>query len=253
MNFFSAVLLGILQGLTEFLPVSSSGHLVLVQSLIPNFSQPGILFDVMLHFGTLVAILFYFRKKIRQYLNLKYLYILAVGTVPAVIVGLLFKDQIEILFRSTRLVGFALLLTGIMNLLTDKQKAESRNLPAGKAGLKARSSLLIGIAQAVAIIPGISRSGSTIFAGVTQGLKRKEAAEFSFLLSIPAVLGANVLEIYNHGFENIQNPASYFAGFVAAAIFGYLAIKLVYQLLAGKKFKYFAYYCFVVGILVLVF
>jgi len=193
MNFLFAAFLGIIQGLTEFLPVSSSGHLVIAQKLIPSFTQPGILFDVILHFGTLFSVLFFFRKKLLSYLNIKYLTILALGTLPAVVVRLLFKSQIETLFHSVRVVGFALLLTGTMNLLTDKIKSKDQRLTT-------KNSFLVGLAQAVAIIPGISRSGSTIFAGVAKGIDKKKAAEFSFILSIPAILGANILEIFSHGF-----------------------------------------------------
>lgn len=170
MNVLSAAILGVVQGLTEFLPVSSSGHLVLAQSLIPGFKQPGIVFDVILHLGTLLAVLYYFRSKILK-ISLKYLVFLAVGTIPAVIVGFLFKKQLEGLFDSLKYVGFALIVSGLINLFTHKAQI-------GKSLLDYKKSFLIGIAQAVAIIPGISRSGSTIFAGIKQGIKPEEAVEF---------------------------------------------------------------------------
>ena len=244
MNFLFAAFLGIIQGLTEFLPVSSSGHLVIAQKLIPSFTQPGILFDVILHFGTLFSVLFFFRKKLLSYLNIKYLTLLALGTLPAVVVGLLFKSQIETLFNSVRVVGYALLLTGTMNLLTDKIKSKDQRLTT-------KNSFLVGLAQAVAIIPGISRSGSTIFAGVVQGIDKKKAAEFSFILSIPAILGANILEIFSHGLGGNFEPLAYFSGFVVSALVGYFSIKVVFSAISSKKFKYFGIYCILLGTIIL--
>lgn len=245
MNYFSALILGLLQGITEFLPVSSSGHLVIAQSIIPGFSQPGILFDVILHFATLLAVVFYFRKKITQYLNLKFIYILILGTLPAVVVGLTFKSEIEILFKSVRMVGFALLATGILNILTDKIHTENTKITP-------LNSLIIGVFQAIAIIPGISRSGSTIFAGVTQKIKKENAAEFSFILSIPAIMGANLLEITT-SFQSgsVVNIWYLMIGFMAAFLSGIWAIRLVFKIIQKSRFEYFAYYCFILGILVL--
>jgi undecaprenyl-diphosphatase len=235
-----AVFLGIVQGLSEFLPVSSSGHLVILQSLLPNFSQPGILFDVILHFGTLIAVLFYFRKKLMSYLNTKFILLLIIGTVPAVIVGYLIKDRVDVLFASVKVVGVSLLVTGVFNLLTDKFKA-------GKDTITNRNAFVTGVLQAVAIIPGISRSGSTIFASVAQGISKEKAAEFSFLLSVPAILGANILEIYNNGFLGFSNPVPYALGFLSSFIFGLIAMILIFKVIAKGKFEYFAYYCFFLG------
>ena len=148
MNYIWSLFLGLLQGFTEFLPVSSSGHLVLFQSLIPGFSQPGVLFDVCLHFGTLFAVLFFFRKKLFK-LSFKYILYIIVATIPAVIVGFLFKDSISILFSSVEVVGVALVLTGLFNFLTSKQKEEGKSLDYKK-------SIFIGLMQAFAIIPEIN-------------------------------------------------------------------------------------------------
>lgn len=243
MNAVYAALLGIVQGLTEFLPVSSSGHLVLAQSLIPGFSQPGILFDVVLHFATLFAVLTYFRLAILK-LKFNYLWYLAIGTIPAVIVGLLFKDAIEASFASTRFLGIQFMVSGVVNLLIDRAKP-------GKAGVGSKNSFVTGIAQAIAIIPAISRSGATILTGVAQKIEPKKAVEFSFLLSVPAILGANILEIASHGTSGIVFSADYLFGFVAAFISGFLAIGLVFKFLLNKKFKLLAYYCFAVGIIAL--
>lgn len=244
MSYIWSLVLGVLQGFTEFLPVSSSGHLVLVQSLIPGFSQPGVLFDVCLHFGTLFAVLFFFRKRLFK-LSFKYILYIVVATIPAVIVGFLLKDYIHRLFSSVTVVGVALIFTGLLNYLTSKHKEEEKSLDYKK-------SIFVGLMQAFAIIPGISRSGSTIFAGVKSGLSSKDAAEFSFLISVPAIIGANILEIYLSWGEKI-NYIPYIIGFIAAFISGILAIKLVLKLLEEKKFKIFAFYCLALGIITLLF
>lgn len=244
MNVFQAGILGIVQGLTEFLPVSSSGHLVLFQSFIPGFSQPGVLFDAYLHLGTLVAVLVFYYKRILK-LDFRYLKILVLATIPAVIVGFLLKDYIDLIFQNTKLVSFALIITGFMNLRTDTNK-ESAD------GINNKKGFLIGLFQAFAIIPGISRSGSTIFAGTYFGLKKEKAAEFSFLLSIPAILGANVLEMVKGGTNQLLS-INYIAGFICSFVFGLVCIKILLKVLQTNKFKYFGYYCIGVGILSLLF
>lgn len=243
MNVLYAIILGILQGLTEFLPVSSSGHLVIAQSLLPNFSQPAVLFDTILHAGTTLAIILYFRKKILA-LNATYICLLIIATFPAALVGLFLKAKIEPLFLNAKVVGFTLLMTSALNFLTDKSITN-------KSKMSWLDSLLVGVAQAIAIVPGISRSGATIFAGTRLGVKRAHIAEFSFLLSIPAVLGANFVEITSHGFKNNIRFDIYAVGFIAAFISGFLAISLVIKLLTQKRFIYFSVYCLVLGILVI--
>jgi len=241
MNYFQALVLGVIQGLTEFLPVSSSAHLVLIQSLFPSFSQPGVLFDVILHLGTLFAILFYFRKDLFK-LSFSYLKFIVIATIPAVVVGFFFSDQIELLFKNIRLVGAALILSAIFNFISDrKQKASSL--------LNNKNSLIIGIFQALAITPGVSRSGSTIFAGVVSGLDRKEAARFSFLLSVPAVLGANVLQILKYGFDSQINFGVYSFGFLTSFVFGFLSISLALKFLLSRNFKVFAFYCLILAVI----
>ena len=241
MNIISSIFLGFLQGLTEFLPVSSSGHLILVQSLIPGFSQPGVLFDVFLHFGTFFAVVVFFWKEIIK-LPLKYYLYLVLGTIPAAFIGYFFQSQLETLFTSTKLIGFALLVTGVANLLTDRMKSRGKKL-------SFKNSFITGVFQAIAIIPGVSRSGTTIFASVAQGVDKKSAAKFSFLLSIPAVLGANILEFTTYGLNEIENYTFYLTGFVFSFASGLLAIYLVFKFLTQRKFKIFAYYCFFLGIL----
>lgn len=243
MNIVVAAILGIVQGLTEFLPISSSGHLVLAQSLIPGFSQPGVLFDVILHFGTLFAVLYYFWKKILT-LNRKYFFLLAVGTIPAGLLGFLFQSQLEAMFGDVKWVGVELIITGILNLIIDK-------LPSGQKTISIKNSFLIGIGQAVAIIPGISRSGATIFTGVSLGISKKRAAEFSFLLSVPAILGANLLQFMTHTLDNGISTGFYLVGLIVSFLVGLASIKLVFKFLQEGKFKIFGIYSMALGLFVL--
>jgi len=245
MNIFWAIFLGVIQGLTEFIPVSSSGHLVIAQRLIPVFEQPGVLFDVVLHAGTLFSVLFFFRKSILR-LAARYLSLLVIGTFPAVIVGLMFQSTLEGFFESTRIVGFGLLITAFFTFLTDRVSTSKREI-------SLKDSFVIGIFQALAIVPGISRSGSTILGGVLQKITKEEAAKFSFLLSVPAIFGANVLQFLSHEAIDRVDFVIYLSGFFAAFASGFFAIKVVYKFLLEKKFKYFAIYCFILGIFVLFF
>lgn len=244
MNILQAGLLGAVQGLTEFLPVSSSGHLVLMQSFMPNFSQPGVLFDAYLHFGTLLAVLVFYFKRILK-LDFNYLKILVLASIPAVVIGFLLKDYIDVIFQNTKLVGVALLISGFMNIRTDLNKETSDTVTVKKG-------FLVGLFQAFAILPGVSRSGSTIFAGTLSGLKKEKAAEFSFLLSVPAVLGANVLEIFKSGGSMILS-LSYIVGIICSFVAGIVCIKLLLNILGSKKLKYFGYYCIAIGLLAILF
>jgi undecaprenyl-diphosphatase len=241
MGIISSIFLGIIQGLSEFLPISSSAHLVIIQSLIPGFSQPGVLFDVILHFGTSLAVILFFWKEIISFIKKNFL-ALVIGTIPAAIIGYLFQNLIESLFSSVKLIALFLLISGVMNILVDK-------LGETKEKIGNKDSLFIGVFQAFAIIPGISRSGSTIFAASKLGIKKELAAKFSFFLALPAVLGANLLEIVKYKGEvgmGILMP--YLWGFIASFAFGYLSIRFVFKFLAQKKFRYFGYYCLGLGL-----
>ena len=238
MNLVYSLVLGIVQGFTEFLPVSSSGHLVIFQKLF-NFESPGILFETVLHLGTALAIAYYYKDQILN-LNKKYLILLLIGSIPAGIVGFLFKSNLESLFLSTKVVGIALIVTGILNLETDKVNGRRQKLDNFDA-------ILIGIAQAFAIVPGLSRSGATIFAGTKNNLQKMEVARFTFLLSIPAILGANILELVTVEQTPSTNVLTYLVGFLAAFISGLFAIKFVLDLLSEKKFKYFGVYAIAAG------
>ena len=243
MELFWAAFLGILQGLTEFLPISSSGHLVIVQSFLPNFDHPGVLFEAFLHFGTLFSVLFYYRKKLFRLSN-NYLFLLLLATIPVVLVGFLFKDLVELLFSSVKFAAWMLIVTGVLNLLTDR--AVSKNVKINK-----KESVLIGIAQAFAILPGISRSGATISLGTNLGVKREDVAQFSFLLSVPAVFGAIILQLMGNGQAFVSGIGTYLVGFVFAFASGVIAISIVLSALKTKSFKIFSVYCFVVGGLLL--
>lgn len=244
MNNLSALILGLIQGFSEFLPISSSGHLVIAQSVL-GFKQSGVVFDTILHAGTTAAVLWFYRDYLRK-IDLKMIILLLIGTIPAGIVGVLFSSQIESLFSSVKIVGFALLVTAVMNYVTDKQSGM-------REGIDKFDAIIVGIAQSVAIIPGISRSGSTIFAATQMNIDRKSAARFSFLLSIPAIVGANALEIMKHGVGDGTPVSVYVIGFLAAFASGLLAIHFVIELLIGKKFKYFGLYAAIVGVIAIIF
>lgn len=254
---FESVLLGILQGLTEFLPVSSSGHLVLAQSLLPGFDGPAVAFDVLLHAGTLAAVLIYFRHDLAgiaadfthpRERGLRLPLLLAVGTVPAAMVGVFFEDAIKPLFTSPRFAAAGLLITAFLLFLAWKIGTQGKR-PLGSLTLWA--ALFIGAFQAVAIVPGVSRSGATIAAGVFLGLSGLDAARFSFLLSIPAIAGAFLLE--SGALKGMESSTFYIAGALAAALTGWASIAFLMRLLGKGRLLPFALYCLAVGSISLVF
>lgn len=253
-----AAILGLVQGLTEFLPVSSSGHLVLAQKLL-GLQEPELLFDVAVHVGTLFAVLLVFRADIRAMLRglwardeearkgRRLLLLVAAGSVPTAIIGLLFKDYFEALFASILAVGCALLITGFLLMATRLASRAGRGLE--QTGW-ARA-FAVGIAQGLAITPGISRSGATISAGLLLGLERELAARFSFVLSVPAILGALALQI-RHLDAQAQVPlAPLLVGAAVAAASGYAALKLLLKLVKGGRLHWFAFYCWALGLLAL--
>jgi undecaprenyl-diphosphatase len=283
MSAYASAALGILQGLTEFLPVSSSGHLVLGENLL-KVKFDDISFEVFLHFGTFLSVVIVFRRTIwgmiraignkveaiyaaREYpdpsgnnrtKSLEYdqtysnenwnlFWLILLGSVPAGILGILFKEYVEKSFSSPFFVSIMLLITGSVLFLTKFfKRAEGK--------IRFPDAFLIGIAQAIAMIPGISRSGLTISTGIFRGIKREQAAEFSFLLSLPAVLGASALKLKD--VLNKGNPSFdswfYLIGMIFAFLSGYLAIKFLLNVIKKGKFEFFAYYCFFIGFLSLV-
>ena len=242
MTLIEALILGLVQGLTEFLPVSSSAHLVMGEELL-GANEPGIAFDVLVHGATLLAVLIYFRRRIVQLVRERswsYAGKIVVGTIPAGVVGLLFESAIERTFAAPGLIVFTLIVTGAL-LLSLRALPEERHEIEEPSFLQA---WWIGCAQMVAILPGISRSGSTIVAARWLGLAPAAAAEFSFLLGVPAVAGAIVLQA-----GEMRTAAGaglglvYTVGWVAALISGIVAIMLVFWLLARRGFAFFGLYC----------
>ncbi len=268
MDIIQAIILGIVQGLTEFLPVSSSAHLVFMTDIL-GLPQ-NVAFDTVLHFGTLVAVVGYFWRDILEVISSfisslldifrgkfkegleetpfkKLSWLLIVGTIPAGIMGILLEKQFEALFNSVLYVGFFLIITGFLLWGAERVKPGEKEVK----DISFKNALVIGIAQGIAIAPGISRSGATIAAGLFSGLNRELAAKFSFLLSIPAILGAALVQTKDITSFDIS-AAVIFAGFISAAIFGYLAIKLLLKIIKERTLMIFAYYCWIVGIVAII-
>lgn len=263
MTIFKAVIMGIVQGLTEFLPVSSSGHLVLAGHFL-GVEGPGLFLEVMLHFGTLIAVvvvfwqdiaamirsvvLFIGRRRLnshdQMYLNLVWLLIL--GSVPAAVLGLVFKSKLELLFGSTKTVGLMLGITGVILAISGRLGSKGKQL----GQVTALDALVIGTGQACALVPGLSRSGTTIGASLFRGLDRPTAARFSFLLAIPAVLGATVLELFSVSITS-EAIVPVIVGTISAAVFGFIAIKILMEVLNRGRLIYFSLYLWLLSALVL--
>lgn len=263
MNLWDAVILGIVQGLTEFLPVSSSGHLVLFQSLL-GLNQSMLVFDIAVHWGTLTAVFIYFKKDIfdlisdtfsfmlsfvkggrfndliKLYPNAYLSFLIVLATVPAVFVGLFLKDYFETHLHHLWVVAAAWFVTAILLYMTKFKHPEKMG---DLTKLTVRVALLIGLAQAFAIMPGISRSGTTIAVAIFLGLKRGEAARFSFLMGIPAILGAGLLNLKEGAEFMADYPTELISGFFASAVVGYFAILFLIKLIQKEKFYLFSYYC----------
>lgn len=272
MDIIQAIIIGVVQGLTEFLPVSSSAHLVFTPYLLETESS--LAFDTLLHIGTLVAVIFYFRGDILHMLQSffsslvdltrgefreglredqfkKLAWMVLLGTIPAGLAGVLFKDFFEGLFSNVPAVGAFLIVTGFLLYASEMISRKKRD----KASLKEMSiknAMLIGVAQAFAIAPGISRSGATISTGLFLGLERELAARFSFLLSIPAIMGAALVQMHDISSLLDISTGVTVAGFIAAAISSYLAIKVMLKLISERDLLIFAYYCWIVGPLAII-
>ncbi|HQE01033.1 MAG TPA: undecaprenyl-diphosphatase UppP [Bacillota bacterium] len=268
LDYIYALLIGIIQGLTEFLPVSSSGHLVLSQHLL-GLKLPGLTFEILLHFGTLISVLWVFRRRLAGIFssfwallkrdewarfktspNRWFGLLLILGSIPTAAIAFVFKEYVEQAFTSPKFVGIALFFTGLLLWVADILPSGHKDI--SKTGVW--DALLVGVFQGLAVFPGVSRSGSTISGALWRGLDRKTAAEFSFLLSIPAILGATLLGVV----EALKSGAwedywqIYLIGTVAAAAAGILAIKVFLKLLANNRLRYFSLYCWLVGVLVII-
>ena len=255
MAVFYLIMLAAVQGLTEFLPVSSSGHLVILHHLI-HFSEGDVFLDVILHVGTLLAVLVVYRREIRRLLSfdapaIQYIVAVVVATLPAVVIGLLLKDPIESLFGNPRAAAGAMVVTGLILLSTRRTDNKVRNLRGGwhPVAPPLHKALLIGCAQALAIMPGISRSGSTIAASLWLGLARDEAARFSFLLSVPAIAGALTLQLISGVEESETGGLALLLGAGVAFLVGLFAIRLTALMVVQKHFWKFAFYVIPLGLL----
>ncbi|MDP2928776.1 MAG: undecaprenyl-diphosphate phosphatase [Candidatus Omnitrophota bacterium] len=253
MTMIQAIISGIVQGVTEFFPMSSSGHLVLLHSVF-GFRQSMLTFDVFLHFGTILSVLIFFRKEIVNMLrkDKALLKFIIVGSIPTFIIGLLFKDVVENYFSMPRTVGLFLVITGIFLLLASLsaiyRKIIRRNRPLGYL-----NSIIIGFAQGISILPGISRSGSTIGAALMAGLGESDAVKFSFLLSVPAVLGANILKARQICGNLVStDTVAFIAGGIAAMVTGFFAIKVLLVILNKNLFFLFGIYCMLMGAAVMI-
>lgn len=266
MDMWQALVLGIVQGLTEFLPISSSGHLVLFQNLF-GLKEPEILFDVMLHVGTLAAVVFFYRKDlIRMFEALLRVFrdrrrtapvfedpdvrlagLIVLGSIPTAMIGLGMNRMVESLFSSVFLVGCALLVTGGLLWATRWRHANFRDV----GHMNAYHALVIGGVQGVAIIPGISRSGATISAALFMGIDKEVAARYSFLLSVPAIIGAALLTFLDAETTGGLHPGTLAAGFFAALVSGYLALKLLVFIVQKGRIHLFSPYCWLIGLVAL--
>ncbi len=267
MSFFTAAFLGFIQGLTEFLPVSSSGHLSIIQNLLGiDLADGGLFFDVLLHLGTVAAVITAYRREVAALISelvktvrviagkgapedappptRRLLLLLITATVPLVIVPL-YKDAVESLYGNTLFIGFALIITGVLLTVSDMFRRGRKT----ERTATVADAVIVGVSQALAVVPGLSRSGVTISVGTLAGFERNFAVKFSFLLSIPAVLGANLISLIGAVREGIDTSliGVYLAGMVSAFVFGLLAISLIRYIVKKGKFGKFAIYCLAVG------
>ena len=258
MEILRAIILGIIQGLTEFLPVSSSGHLEISKCIFPSdvLAEESMLMTVVLHFATALSIIIIFRKDITEIFagllqfknNDSFLFSVKIilSMTPAVFVGLFFETEIEALFGGQLiLVGSMLLVTGALLFLADKAKISEK-----KVGIK--NALIIGISQAIAILPGISRSGATISTAVLLGVDKEKSARFSFLMVVPLILGKMAKDILSGELSTSDtNFLPLLIGFIFSFLTGLLACRWMIKLVKNSQLKYFAYYCFAVGVIVI--
>ncbi|MBE6607432.1 MAG: undecaprenyl-diphosphate phosphatase [Ruminococcaceae bacterium] len=267
MSIWEAIFYGIIQGLTEFLPVSSSGHLAMLQNIL-GFGEEmdAVAFNVLLHLGTLIAVfavyykdifglvksffslcgkLFHKNFKLSEYtLHEKLVIYIIIGTLPLVPM-ILIEDYLDMVSSYLVIIGALLIFNGLVLMISDKLSRGNRTLDE----IKPKNALLIGLCQAVALLPGISRSGSTITGGLLNGLERPDAVRFSFLLSIPAILGASILKLPDFFAEipDLGTLGIYIAGAAVSAVVGICAIKLLSYISKKSNFRMFSYYCFAVG------
>jgi len=264
MSLWEATVLGLIQGLTEFLPVSSSGHLVIVRHLL-GITTEALTFDVFVHFGSLVAVVIFFRRELLQVaagvLGLRYpgaeegrrlFWLLVVASVPVAVVGLVLRDAIEQAFSSVLVPAVMLFVTGALLMFADRSAGRRPGTGQGTRPEMIHA-LAMGVGQALAVLPGLSRSGTTMSAGILAGLNRHGAARFAFLMSVPAILGATFLEMASLLGEGAaaEGAAVLLAGTLSAAVSSYMAIALLLRFLQRGRLAPFAYYTWLAGAVVL--
>ena len=259
MDFIEAIILGIIQGLTEFLPISSSGHLEIANKLLNNkIGSENLLLIIVLHFGTAVSTLIVFKQDImniiHEFVNVKrkknsssFVLRIIYSMIPVVIVGLVFEEQIQNLFKGNLiLVGFMLIVTGLLLFLTDNQKSIKKNV-------STKNAIIIGVSQAIAILPGISRSGATISTAVLLGIKKNQAAKFSFLMVVPIIIGKIIKDLATGDISYKEEMFPILIiGFLSSLITGIIACKLMIKIVENSKLKYFSIYCFLIGIICII-
>lgn len=253
MTLIQSVIYGVVQGVAEFLPISSSAHLVALPKIF-GWTDPGLSFDVALHLGTLLAIVIYFFKdwieliysgfKRPKSQNGKLFWYIVIASIPGAIIGKLFEKQAESSFRNLALIGAMLIIMGIVLYIADKGSKRS-NVGIEKIGFK--RSFIVGLSQALAIIPGVSRSGITMTAGLFTGLNKETAARYSFLLSTPLVFGAGILKLKDLSTVPAGGTTNIIVGILTSAVVGYISIKFLLNYLKNKGFGIFAIYRFVIG------
>jgi len=257
-HLLEAILLGIIQGLTEFLPVSSSGHIELGKYLFGIELKNDLMFSLLLHLATVLSTIIVFRKDIIIIIkelfqfslnnSTRFVFYIVISMLPVLVVGIFFKDAVEAFYNGNiALVGAMLIVTGLLLLASEKIKAKTIKLNSTNA-------FVIGIAQAIAVLPGISRSGATIATGLISGVERNAIARFSFLMVIPPIIGASLLDLgdMNSSQYSTKNILNMMAGFIAAFITGLFACQLMIKLVKNSKLIYFAIYCFLVGSICLI-
>ncbi len=254
MEYIQAIILGLIQGLTEFLPVSSSGHLVLFQNLF-GIKEAGQAFSIILHVATLIAVFVYYWKDIWALIRNPFqrtTALLIAGTLPTVVIALLFNDTFNAIFGAGKFIGFNFLFTGCILLYADTRVSGRKKIK----NMSIFDALVVGTMQGVAILPAVSRSGMTISTCLARGMNREDAARFSFLLSIPAILGAMVLTVKDIVTGEVvladaMGTMPMVCGFIAAAVSGYLAIRFMVGVIKNGKLKWFSVYVFILGAVLL--
>jgi undecaprenyl-diphosphatase len=286
MNLIDAIIMGLVQGIAEFLPVSSSGHLAIMKQILHMDTDTGLLFDVLLHVGTLIAIFIAFWKDIQELIvegfkiigdlciNLsrgiknsitkekleykevistpyrRFVMLILISTIPTAIIGVVFESAIETAASILLVPGLCLILTGILLTIADRVKTGKKT----EENASYKEAGLIGVAQGIATLPGLSRSGTTITACLLAGFDRSFAVKYSFIMSIPAVMGAAILQMKDFTMNSVTQSdlMNYLIGTLVAGFVGFISIKTMLVIVKGKKFKFFAYYCFIIGMIAVI-